>query len=1118
MVSSIKIAKRSCQVLLLSLCCFNSSLLLADQPPFEEGGMSPILDTIINFYEYIQETLDDIEEKGGERDLTIPQWDDSPGWGPISVITENTDTLGIDMLGPLVIFDVPPIPLDLGKKATIPEVPATDRMVVGVSEDGFTKPHIPPLRWTADGRVGVESQVGGTVENPSPVSLYLLAPEKLSEPFADTAPGPHAMILDRVTLPFDDFAKGHLGTVQHTNICDPYTTDEGTRKNPYACGESGEDDCYDVTLVSSYLRISNQAPRMHNGNRLMGTPMHIRVSNPKTTQATVAEVTFGEPTFSKGRTDVLFETLTPADGRIFVARRGFTPLVWQNTATKETQLGSYDIVYAVTPPESDPCDVTDWSDLYPITHAPYDERVNQRYLFAAQPFRDPGGEIIPDGVDIKGTYPWMDKEAKMFSMQVAPGKLFPRHAYDGNPMSRFPVRCYDEEECDVAYMRDSDNSKDNLYVIVGAWTQGKMVLLDGLLNDLDFRLGGRDRDHSYISIYEPGTGKDSESTGEKRVGSTRGGPGVVPVKDKAGEVVGNYATGNISMFDSVENRLNYVENIKHSKPYDVVWNMSSGHSTEEFAFDDYLTPDGFIVSNMVGHLKHKNSRWYKMDYYDGWHQLLMNFSGEVRVQNSATSLPSHWLIPEYGRVYNGRLEPVANGGVRGKGLWFNGNNTRIEYTVREQPQDVLTKDWYYGLFIEPRLSDDDVERVLVRFPDNSKLTLVGLDQLKLSSHQEKVVATLDLPASVTELAWSHLGLLVHAADETGSPGKLEIFLDGFLFWQSNLDYGFASFAESNLGVTNFRPVAGRITVGDDVAGKGLAAYHGWMDEFKAFAYEPNLESICNYAHGTIVGLTETTEDRWQDLADRYEQTSHDKVTTELALYGQTGSDRYVCYHDYSGDDLAHTNNLPANTIALRDRFHFPEGPLYHDVPRPDSSANEFCHTCHHKDGIGGLDLEALELRGMDAKYDHRRQPLQPPAKVYGSIPANWLPGSANDAFDSGPEGVWIDEWILGSAEGSTPEILNLVFADSEGDGVALIEDVAYNKEQLDSEITTIRANADGLVRSVTFTVNGETVMSEQVPFVLDLTQLQEGENQILVQGQLDDGLTQVLEKTITLNF
>ena len=92
-------------------------------------------------------------------------------------------------MGPIAIFDVPPLPLDLNNQAMLPEVPAIDRKVVGVTEHEFTNPHIPPLRWTADGRVGVESQVGGSVENPSPVSIYLLAPEKLTEPFVDSPPG-----------------------------------------------------------------------------------------------------------------------------------------------------------------------------------------------------------------------------------------------------------------------------------------------------------------------------------------------------------------------------------------------------------------------------------------------------------------------------------------------------------------------------------------------------------------------------------------------------------------------------------------------------------------------------------------------------------------------------------------------------------------------------------------------------------------------------------------------------------------------------------------------------------------------------------------------------------------
>lgn len=92
------------------------------------------------------------------------------------------------------------------------------------------------------------------------------------------------------------------------------------------------------------------------------------------------------------------------------------------------------------------------------------------------------------------------------------------------------------------------------------------------------------------------------------------------------------------------------------------------------------------------------------------------------------------------------------------------------------------------------------------------------------------------------------------------------------------------------------------------------------------------------------------------------------------------------------------------------------------APRPDSSTNPFCLSCHTERGIGPMGLEALEYRGdVPHEHDRRRQPLQPMRRVFGVIPANWIPagegpGSPGETFIAAEEGELVDRWVLPGAE------------------------------------------------------------------------------------------------------
>src|SRR5262249_2015976 len=183
---------------------------------------------------------------------------------------------------------------------------------------------------------------------------------------------------------------------------------------------------------------------------------------------------------------------------------------------------------------------------------------------------------------------------------------------------------------------------------------GKVVLLDNLINNTDYGLGITSDKHRMLALYGDG--------GDVRVGSGRdnttrdGPPGWLH---------------NTTFVDSTENTFNYRPPLLPVTPRDVVWIVNSGKGSTEVAFDDYLNPDGFIVSEMAGSLTFAGSPVAgRFDYHDGFGASGptsgAGFSRAVRLENAATAVPERWRVPAYGRVVGGaRLEPIAQGGIHG---------------------------------------------------------------------------------------------------------------------------------------------------------------------------------------------------------------------------------------------------------------------------------------------------------------------------------------------------------------------------------------------------------------------------------------------------------------------
>ncbi len=1023
-----------------------------------------------------------------------------------------------------------------------PDIPLVNRVVTPVNKtEGFRKPLLPPMRLTHDGRIGVVPGSGGVDGNPQPLRIRLNRPEVLDKHFLESAPG--VPTLDPETWEVTDYSQWGLpgSKITHfASICEgePSAPSQG---NPYACGSNGQDDCYDLTLVGSAVKDTfstsdiyeleggyrtKYMPQLERGDRVYSRAMTIRVSQPKTANARIASVDFStDYKMAPIRQGVLFELNTPADGRLLVTRRQGLPLVWRHTATGQMHAGSYETVYAVAPENAAPCDASQWGDLRPLSHAPYDPLVNKKYPFAKYPFRDPMGNYIPDGEDIKGTYPWLDRDAKNLSLMISDANLF----RDGLlfDKSRFPNQCV-HSGCTPSDSPDKSNISQ--FTVMGAWTKGKMALFDNLLNYSDFRINLANALN--LDLYQQGT--DLSSTTNKstsvEVGAYRevGGGTIkdqyIALKDEYGNpVLGRdgteqkYLMKNSSLFDSIENRMNYNPHMKPAAPHDVVWLLSSGATTDEFSFDDLLNDNAFILSDMVAAYSWVNKNRFRMTGYDGWNELLGSWRGQVKVQNAATTLPDRWMVPLAGDVVHGRIEPVANGGVKGKGMYFNGENTRILYDIPSgQPQPMSASYWFHSLFLDARDLSASEERVILDFPDKSRLTIKDADSrvsFQAYNNWGELKQVFLVPANLVKERWFHLGI------QRSPANQITMFVNGFPyteFTDSDAMFQMKSGAlvlgrAHNQYDKRFGNFFDRLRNRSTATSVSYRVFKGWMDEYKVFAYRPDLESICNLAHGTLVATESNAQ--LESQAALYSSEMHDRVSTALQLRGQPTYSRYACYMDSPNEDrTAVLHRLPDGAVSIRASMHFPEGPLYHDAPRPDSTSNEFCLACHSSKGIGGLTVEALRYNaGVPAKSDPRRQPTQAPPLITGNIPPEFVDSIEGDWSAAGSP--FIDEYLQPSSQGVPPDIRNLVQVRN-GEPVSVVNSGAALAR---SSFSALRVNASGLAGRAEFFLSGVLLLEDRsAPFELPVNNLVNGTQQISVTTYSANGLQSQRSYRITI--
>jgi hypothetical protein len=287
-----------------------------------------------------------------------------------------------------------------------PEVPAVSRDVAMVVDEQFTHPIIPPMRTSNDGRVAMNLK-----KIPGGIGFFLMTPEKIGQPFMKSPPG--AEILASTTPITRGESNFHASTnspnVHHVALCDgtPQFPTNGAPSNPYPCEADPSADCYDLTVVAGARYDANPDPGITDFRmEFWGTPITAMVTSPKTPAASLSSLTLGTPVFGVELPfTAVFEPMVTEDGRLYTLRLGNSELTWFNPNTGQNVTTTTDIAYSVASPTAAPCDVTQWTEFFPITHAPYDSDMQGRYGLAAYPFRDPQGFVIPDGVSLDATYP-----------------------------------------------------------------------------------------------------------------------------------------------------------------------------------------------------------------------------------------------------------------------------------------------------------------------------------------------------------------------------------------------------------------------------------------------------------------------------------------------------------------------------------------------------------------------------------------------------------------------------------------------------------------------------------------------------------------------------------------
>jgi hypothetical protein len=726
-----------------------------------------------------------------------------------------------------------------------------------------------------------------------------------------------------------------------------------------ACPLNPDQDCYNFVIA----RRNDDLDPAH----LVYANLHVRVSSPKTLLAKVeaAEITdklsIVLPFQSSG------EMVPTGDGHLVTLRIhggndiGDPPDITYRLGPGRDITKPVSLAYAYA---EDPCNIPEWfahdgevlTSIRPWPAAYADPRLHDhgvpKYGIAARKLRGPDGVELGDEAILSGSYPWIDREGNnLFFSTVDP------HPISTTLQTRYPMKIEpNAQHTPFGFVQAAPRG----VAVVGAWTQGKTVMLDGMLNNDDYGFSP-DATHDVV-LYQ--------SQGEPRAVRVNGG-----ANNGVRSLQLPFANGNNHEIESLENTFAMHRTGLAVTPRDVVWTVTRGLASDEIAFDDFLDPNLVVFAEM-------NAAWRPLhpggvqnavfgELQDGFDDVRQGAFGYdaagIRVQNAATS-PIYRLASAGTLVGDGRIEPVALGGVRGRGLWLE-PASRLQFAVPAQPAGA-GPGFYASVFVDARDHLDGTVPLLGFVSETAgaawSLGLADGGGTAVIGHgQERYAIDLSCAAASWKLRWHQLGVRFEQRRAT-------LLVDGNPVRTITLD------TAAVLG-------AGTLSVG---------GARGWYDEARLaidgngqpLSARPAPELLCNIAHGTMVS--------------------------------EGGVDR--CATDYTTDLGVGRGKLPDHTTARRDDLLEGDAPLYWNLARPESRGRAFCLGCHVDAAADPgraprLTLDALSAGTQPAYLDPRTQPMQPPsdddlpAQALGNLPRHWIDARFPDEATQGP--VPLLRWI-----------------------------------------------------------------------------------------------------------
>lgn len=938
--------------------------------------------------------------------------------------------------------------LSITTRAQLPEFPIRNIDTITAKKiDGqykTTTPHLPVHDMTKDGRIGILRSKSSR--------FYVLKPERINTHLKHPANNTMGAGVLKDADPYYSFSQNYFRNNGYGNALKEYQNSrniicekfESRGHNPKVCA-GGTRDCYDITIVSRFNHKNKTSVRFAS------VEARFEVSKPKTSSAKIEKVTIFKNSIKLGPAWSVSKVAEPnivGDNRLLMTRVHKEDLKLHDGSVVK----NVNIAYNVYPEKNakgertEQCDVTQWTmpRWKPVAYAPYDS-INQmprRYKFARFPFRDSLGNLIPkDGV-LGGSYPWMDKDAgNLFFEAFGPGNNWYNwvNGVIRTPFDEPEVGSYDYPAAkDQFKTYEAQGARTMGISMLGFWTRGKVVLFDGQLNNVDYNFalsdriigGNRVQVHRKVKLY----GSTPKGQYYETLGAGR---------ELGSEVLRKeyhqFLTPNTSFLGSPENRFYYLKKAMPVTPRDVVWHFGSTRHTDEIAFDDFMSPYIVINAEMTGAVGYQPSR-ETMKHYDGFdngiartNKYLDRFPEEptghpVLIQNSATATDNFMKLPGYGRpIGNIRLEPIAKGGIHGKGLWLDGS-AGIQFQIPDQSGAAFQLDdqktFYLGVFLDTRrpTGGDSHYQRLVEHSNGNRIVLnkyfnrnatpeTNIDTVELRNANDQVLGKAVIPSALrrNHNMWTHLGVQF-----SGHQAPV-LFVDGM---KVGLFQPQGRFTVGDLK-SFFRLTAGdRLALGTE--GAKTRGFRGWVDNFQVIARVPTWEEKCNYAMGTIIRVS-SSNPYYYGRAKAIPKLVHEKLTRQTN--SQEGS-KFTCYvrygersmQDLTSNDLrAHKGNLPAGVTAVRDILTHEKRFLKYGKKRPDFSKNNFCLSCHTPKLAftkPQLDIRALQPdpRGRNVEDDPRRQPSQPQKMIRGIIPANYF-GSGNPS--STKKGQFkVDQFIL----------------------------------------------------------------------------------------------------------